>query len=152
VDRFTVLYSNAGITPAIETTALSTLYRLLDMECDTDDVAPMLTVPTTPARNPNLAAPAYPTMWEVVFHKYSRVKDQTRGIGKVIGDALAAHNFPRPDAPTLIYGARNWTVHGMLLTSFFRGSQRKYETFIDNINLLLAAALAGVSQQLATKI
>jgi hypothetical protein len=151
--RFRIVYASAGIsTSPEEASILQTLYALLDMECDTDDVAPMLTLPASPPRNPHLAAPSYPTMWEVIFSKYLRPTDRTRGIGRVIGHELAAHRHPRPDGPVLIYGARNWTVHGMLLTSFFRGSRRKYETFIDNINLLLAAALAGASRELAARI
>ncbi len=153
IDRFRIIYAGAGITASPEESSiLQTLNGLLDMECNTRDVAPMLTIPSSSPRNPNLAAQPYPTMWEVIYKKYLRPTDQARGIGKVIGHALASRRYPRPDGPTLIYGARNWTVHGMLLTSFFRGSEHKYRTFVDNINLLLASVLAGASRELAARV
>jgi hypothetical protein len=133
LDQFKLLYKAASPDAKLETSCISTLHRLLDMECATTGITPIL-------------GTANPTMWEVIYHKYCRPKDRTRGIGKVIGNALAKKQFPRPDGPTLIYGARNWAVHGMLLTSFFRGSRQKYLTFIDNITLLLAATLRGAAQ------
>jgi hypothetical protein len=88
-------------------------------------------------------------MWEVIDQKYTRAVDRTRGLGKEISLALNAKTLPNPDGPTLIYGARNWAVHGMLLTSFFRGSKQKYLTFIDNITLLLSLTLRGAAAKLA---
>ena len=109
------------------------------MECSADGINNVL--------NPG----GTPTMWEVIDQKYSRTQDRAQGIGKVIFVALAAGQLPTPDGPTLIYGARNWSVHGVLLTSFFRGSQQKYMTFIDNITLLLSAVLDGAARNLLNK-
>lgn len=139
--RFRLLYSSATINNQLETACLKNLHALLGMECKTDGLKPTLGLKYT-----------YPTMWEVIHHKYSRAEDYKRGIGKVIAEALAKHQLPVVDGPTLIYGARNWTVHGVLLTSFFRGSPQKYLTFINNIELLLAATLNGAATSIYPKL
>jgi hypothetical protein len=136
LQRFTVLYNFATVDPAVETQCLTTLKQLLSMECNAADVTPII----NPGGNP--------TMWEVIDQKYSRPQDRARGIGRIITAALNAATAPNPSAPILIYGARNWAVHGMLLTSFFRGSRQKYLTFIDNITLLLSMVLRGAATNL----
>lgn len=137
--RFKLLYDYAGIDPAIESQALRTLNDLLGMSCICDGVTSVLGRPD-------------PTMWEVIDQKYSRPKDRTMGIGRAISSALDAGILPNLDGPTLIYGARNWAVHGMLLTSFFRGSLQRYVIFSENITLLLAASLSGTARKFADQI
>jgi hypothetical protein len=147
--RFEVLYRFAGLAPAVESTCLDALNSLLSMECQTGGV------------QGELKADGTPTMWEVIYHKYMRSEDRRRGIGKIIAHALDGArrrnarfapggrvDNPPPAAtgPTLVYAARNWAVHGMLLTSFFRGSRQKYIRFIENITLLLSAVLDGAAQ------
>ena len=153
--RFEVLYRFANIDTALERSCLDNLNALLSMECATPDVTG------------ELKADGTPTMWEVIYHKYMRPEDRTRSIGKTIGNAIAhaksehakitqASRKDQPslsvDGPTLIYAARNWAVHGMLITSFFRGSKQKYISFIDNIALLLSAVLEGASKKLLAKV
>lgn len=133
--RFATLYRFAAVDPALERNCVTTLHALLGTQCNAVGMGSVLG---------NL----YPTMWEIIDQKYAGAKDRKRGIGKVISSALRRRVLPEPDAPTLIYGARNWAVHGMLLTSFFRGSKQQYITFIDNITLLLSATLRGTAENL----
>ena len=153
--RFQVLYNSAGVDACFQCTCLKTLSALLSMECRSAGLIGVLKADSTP------------TIWEIIFWKYMRPEDRRRSIGKVIGTALdkaTAENaksgkanrrdqpMPVADGPMLIYAARNWAVHGMLLTSFFRGSRQKYITFIDNITLLLSAVLDGAARNLLTKL
>ena len=168
--RFEELYAAARLVKSFEREVVDALTESLDIECNAIGIrrkikklkpprnAPgRVQRPYNPSykRNPaigthplykprkEMSAVEYPTMWEVIDQKYSRPEDRQRpySIGKTISEALAKGDWPRPTGPQLIYGARNWTVHGMLLTSFFRGSSAKYPAFIENIQLLLAAVL-----------
>jgi hypothetical protein len=139
LERFKLLHKFAAVDPAAEKTCVDLMHNLLSMECATNDVKAYLVA-------------GNPTMWEVIFYKYLRPEDQKCGIGRVIAAALAKKSMPKTDGATIIYGARNWTVHGVLLTSFFRGSHRKYQTFMDAIQLLLAATLHGAAQNLRGRI
>lgn len=141
LERFKLLYGSAAVDSTLETACLKALHDLLGMECKAEGLQPTLGLKYT-----------YPTMWEIIHHKYTRPEDHKRGIGRVIATALKARTLPVIDGPTLIYGTRNWTVHGVLLTSFFRGSRQKYLTYIANIQLLLAAALAGAANSIYSKI
>jgi hypothetical protein len=140
LERFKLLYAFAGVDPKIEASCISTLNALLSMECKADGVISVL----NPGGNP--------TMWEVIDQKYSRPIDRKRGLGKLIHTALLSKKLPQADGPTLIYGARNWAVHGMLLTSFFRGSRQKYITFVDNLVLLLSLVLRGAAGKFEKRI
>ncbi len=152
--RFAALYASANIDAVEEKDALQTLHDLLSMECKAQGVVG------------ELKADGTPTMWEIIYHKYMRPKDRGCGLGKILSPVLEAakkanaapaskridHPMPNIDGPTLIYAARNWAVHGMLLTSFFRGSREKYLTFSENITFLLAATLDGASRKLLTRL
>ncbi len=81
------------------------------------------------------------TMWEVIFYKYIVPNQRNMGIGRDIATALAAGHLPAPDLPTIIYGARNWNVHGVLISSSFRGSRQKHITFVESICLILSEVL-----------
>jgi hypothetical protein len=139
-DRFKVLYLNAHLDSSLEKSCVDTICKLLGMECKAKDIVSIIDPKKTP------------TMWEVIDQKYTNETDRKRGLGKVIAVSLKANILPTPDGPTLIYGARNWAVHGMLLTSFFRGSQQKYITFVDNITLLLSMVLEGISKDILKKL
>jgi len=157
LNRFKALYQSAGIDQQIEGACLKAINALLSMECKTNDVPG------------EFKADGTPTMWEVIYHKYLRPEDRRRktGIGSTITSRLDAakslnagvstkdrinHALPVGDGPSLIYAARNWGVHGVLLTSFFRGSRQKYNTFIDNITLLVSITLAGTARNLYAKL
>ncbi|MCW1912118.1 hypothetical protein OJ996_00945 [Luteolibacter sp. GHJ8] len=155
--RFEVLYQSAALDPTLESACVGNINSLLSMECRADSMVGVLRADGTP------------TMWEIIYHKYMRPEDRTRPMGSAIGAALNAasvanaaaaaagtkrvnHAPPAIQGPALIYAARNWAVHGMLITSFFRGSHQKYITFINNITLLLAAVLEGASKNLLPKL
>lgn len=157
IERFKVIYKIAALDPLLEKSCVDTLNKLLSMECKATGITGVLTADGTP------------TMWEVIYHKYMRPEDRKRSLGKAIalaltnaqnanalattaGNKLTIQPTPVVDGHVLIYAARNWAVHGMLLTSFFRGSREKYITFIDNISLLLSAVLEGASRNLLLKI
>jgi len=157
VKRFEILYKFAALDSDLEKSCVETLNKLLSMECKADGIVGILRADNTP------------TMWEVIYRKYMRPEDRRRPMGKAIATALdkaqtandqaLETSTPRNNQPPpivqghdLIYAARNWAVHGMLLTSFFRGSHSKYTTFINNITLLLSAVLEGASRNFLSKL
>lgn len=157
LNRFDLIYRAANLNPSIEGPCVHNLNELLSMECQADGIVGVLTADGTPV------------MWEVIYHKYMRPEDKRRPLGRLINTAIqnaqvahaaadaagtkrTAQPKPQVRGPDIIYAARNWAVHGMLLTSFFRGSQQKYITFIDNITLLLAAVLDGSARTLLPKL
>jgi hypothetical protein len=127
--RFRVLYEFAQVPQAIIEAETTLLNQLLRSECRAQPL------PGLPA------ADAY-TMWEVIYYKYIVPKERTRGIGRSITAALTRDACPYLDAPAIIYGARNWNVHGVLLSSSFRGTRRKHVAFMNSIMLLLSEVLA----------
>jgi hypothetical protein len=137
--RFELVYAFAKLDATTEAHCLKTIKDSLGMACRATGVTSVL-------------GGSDPTMWEVIDQKYSRPADRQRGLGKVIKTALLAGTIPNPSGPELIYGTRNWAVHGMLLTSFFRGSRQKYITFIDSITLLLSCVLKGAAEELKAKL
>jgi hypothetical protein len=127
--RFRLLYEFAQIPAPIAEAEQTLLNQLLRMECEAESLA---------------GAPNKPSymMWEIIFYKYIVAHQQTLGIGHRIATALASGACPYLDAPAIIYGARNWNVHGVLLSSSFRGTRRKYVAFMNSIMLLLSEVLA----------
>jgi hypothetical protein len=87
-------------------------------------------------------------MWEVIFYKYITPDQRNMGIGKAIGSALQGGMMPHLDTPLIVYGARNWQVHGVLISSSFRGTRQKYTVFIDAINFVLSEVLARSANRL----
>ncbi len=152
--QFEVLYGFAGLDAKLEKNCVDNLNALLSIECQTDNLTG------------ELKADGTPTMWEVIYWKYMRQQDRKRPMGRIISAALRRAQIenvkagsnrcdqPHPVAtgPALIYAARNWAVHGMLLTSFFRGTRQKYTSFIDSITLLLSAVLRGSAKNLLAKL
>ncbi len=127
--RFRVLYEFAQIPTPIVKAEQTLLNQLLRMECQAQPLA---------------GAPNKPSymMWEIIFYKYIVAHQQTLGIGHRIATALANGASPYLDAPAIIYGARNWNIHGVLLSSSFRGTRRKYVVFMNSLMLLLSEVLA----------
>jgi hypothetical protein len=97
--------------------------------------------PWTPINNP-------PTILEVIYFKYTVASEQSRGLGKKLLKAATTDNYESLDLPTLIYATRNWNIHGVLLSSSFRGTRKKFNLWIDTINLTLAEVLANSSKAL----
>ena len=132
--RFKVLYEFAKIPPVRETEYSQTLEKLLGMDCKAADVIIKITGNNSP------------TMWEVIDQKYVTPAYQNRRPWKRIHSALAAGKKPTVILPEVKYLARNWAVHGVLTSSFFRGSKMKYLTFVGT----LIKATADVLQRTAT--
>jgi hypothetical protein len=144
--QFEQIYKFASVNQNLATDCLVKLNNLLSMRCEAQGVEGIFEEKRHAYPMPAYPMPKLkplPTMWEVIFHKYLTPTDQTRGLGKEIMMALQAQKMPRVDGPTLIYATRNWAVHGVLLTSFFRGSRQKFMIYIDNITLLLSAVVRG---------
>jgi hypothetical protein len=138
-DRFRILYDFAQIPGQLISDEEKLLNQLLSMECRAQPL------PGAPVQQ------SY-TMWEVIYYKYTVGHDRRRGIGASIGRALAAGTLPQLDAPKIIYGARNWNVHGVLLSSSFRGTRRKYVAFMNSVMLLLSEVLSRTAARLFPKI
>jgi hypothetical protein len=129
--RFRVLYNFAQVPEPIIFAEQKLLNQLLGMECEAEPLAGVLNKPPY-------------TMWEIIFYKYTVEPQRKRGIGRLIGSALADGACPYLDIPAIIYGARNWNVHGVLLSSSFRGTRRKYEAFMNSLMLVLSEVLARI--------
>ena len=86
-----------------------------------------------------------PTILEVIYFKYTVAHEQTRGLGKKLFRAATTKNYHALDLPTLIYATRNWNIHGVLLSSSFRGTRKKFNIWIDTVNMGLARVLEGTA-------
>ena len=143
---FEQIYNFASVNQNLATDCLTKLNDLLSMRCAAQDIEGIFAEKTRAYPMPAYPKPKpkpLPTMWEVICRKYLTPRDRLRGLGKKIMTALQAQKMPTVDGPTLIYATRNWAVHGVLLTSFFRGSRFKFMIYIDNITLLLSAVVRG---------
>lgn len=74
------------------------------------------------------------------------------GVGRTIMQALASSPPADLDIPTIIYAARNWNVHGVLVSSSFRGTRQKYVKFIESIMLVLSEVLARAAADFESRL
>ena len=130
LDRFRVLYQYCGLSSVDARGFECTLHTLLALP---------MHVRHFPWRSVNTP----PTILEVIYYKYTVAHEQNRGLGKKLLAAAISNNLGGLDLPTLIYATRNWNVHGVLLSSSFRGTRKKFNLWIDTVNLALANVLAG---------
>lgn len=86
----------------------------------------------------------------MIYYKYTVAHEQTRGLGKKLFHAATSANYLPLDLPTLIYATRNWNIHGVLLSSSFRGTRKKFNIWIDTVNLALARILEGTASAIRT--
>jgi hypothetical protein len=135
LERFRVLFKRSGLSPSDIAAKENTLHSLLRL-------------PMNVKHFPWVATNSPPTILEVIYFKYTVQAEQTRGTGKKILNATVTGNYAALDLPTLIYATRNWNIHGVLLSSSFRGTQKKFDLWIDTINLALAQVLEGSSKTL----
>ena len=135
LERFRVLFNNAGISAADIAKTEKTLHSLLALPMHVKHF------PWGAINNP-------PTILEVIYFKYTVPAEQSRGLGKKILQAATTRNYSALDLPTLIYATRNWNIHGVLLSSSFRGSQKKFNLWIDTINTAISQVLGGASKAL----
>jgi hypothetical protein len=127
--RFEVLYDFAQVPTALVAAEHKLLNQLLNMECKAEPIS---------------GAPkkSHYKMLEMIFYKYTVANQQKTRVGKMIKDALNAAPSPALDVPVIIYAARNWNVHGVLISSSFRGTRKKYVKFVESIMLVLSNVLA----------
>jgi|688.fasta_scaffold245820_1 hypothetical protein len=135
LERFRVLFNSSNLSTAIITAREKSLHSLLRLPMHVQHF------PWTPINNP-------PTILEVIYFKYTVPNEQSRGLGKKLLKAATTGNYESLDLPTLIYATRNWNIHGVLLSSSFRGTRKKFNLWIDTINLTLAEVLANSSKAL----
>jgi hypothetical protein len=131
LSRFRLLYRDSGFSPSDEATALTQLHAILSSTRHPDEFpwAPLATI----------------RVIDVIYHKYTPDSYKGRGpVGKAIEDVVVGGRpITSLDLPTLIYATRNWTVHGSLLDSSFRGAPQQYQLYITIITKALAATLGG---------
>jgi hypothetical protein len=133
--KFKVLYKFADVPQDVIDTEEKLLNRLLHMECGAEPL-------------PNAPLKSHYKMYEVIFYKYI-VPDQRRfKVAKLLEAAIRGGVDPILDAPTIIYAARNWYVHGVLISSSFRGTRQKHIVFTDSVTFLLSEVLVRCSIKL----
>ncbi len=127
--RFRAIYALAALTSAEETAYLAPLHTTLSLTRVTN-AFPWATLPAV-------------RVIDLIYYKYTpsgyRTKgDAARAIANV---ATGKKTVSSLDLPTLIYATRNWTVHGALLDSSFRGAPQQYQLYITTITKSLADVL-----------
>jgi hypothetical protein len=139
LDRFRVLFQHCdppvGDAKATETTLHS-----------------LLALPMHVQHFPWASVNTPPTILEVIYRKYTVASEQNRGLGKKVLQVITTGNYTALDLPTLIYATRNWNIHGVLLSSSFRGTRKKFNLWIDSINGALATVLEGAALALRNAI
>ncbi len=135
LDRFRILFQHCGL-PRTDARAIEHILHSL------------LALPMHVKHFPWSSVNKPPTILEVIFFKYTVANEQSRGLGKKLLQAATTNNYEALDLPTLIYATRNWNIHGVLLSSSFRGTRKKFNVWIDHINLALARVLDGSAEAL----
>lgn len=145
IKQFEQIYQFASLNIKLANDCLTNLNDLLATRCAAEGINGIFGSVLSGKKRayPTPGTPPFPTMWEVIDHRYLRPSDRKRGLGRVITMGLRSKTMPIGDGPGLIYATRNWAVHGVLLTSFFRGSPQKFMAYIDNVTLLLSAVMRG---------
>jgi hypothetical protein len=132
LERFRVLFDGSLVSVGVVKAYVKNLHALLALPMHVQYF------PWTSVNSP-------PTLLEVIYFKYTVSHEQNRGIGKKLLQAATSANYHALDLPTLIYATRNWNIHGVLLSSSFRGTRKKFNIWIDTINLALATVLEGTA-------
>jgi hypothetical protein len=132
LERFGVLFQHCGLPTADANALEATLHSLLALP---------MHVRHFPWASVNIP----PTILEVIYYKYTVAREQNRGLGKKLLRAATTKTYSHLDLPTLIYATRNWNIHGVLLSSSFRGTRKKFNVWIDTINMALARVLEGTA-------
>jgi hypothetical protein len=138
-DSFRVLFEHCGLASADIAAYEKTLHSILTTEIK-PDYFPWASG-TTPI-----------TILDEIYFKYTVAKQQGLGIGKKLHKSITTKKINDLDLPTLIYAARNWNIHGVLITTSFRGPIRKFNLWVDTINKAQARILEGASAAFKTQI
>jgi hypothetical protein len=132
LERFRVLFQHCGLPTVDANTLELTLHSLLAL-------------PMYVRHFPWASVHTPPTILEVIYFKYTVTREQSRGVGRKLLRAATTGNYRHLDLPTLIYATRNWNIHGVLLSSSFRGTRKKFNVWIDTVNIALARILEGAA-------
>jgi hypothetical protein len=130
LERFRILFDGSLLSDVDEKAYVKNLHALLAL-------------PMHVQHFPWVAVNSPPTLLEVIYFKYTVAHEQNRGLGKKLLQAATNANYHALNLPTLIYATRNWNIHGVLLSSSFRGTRKKFNLWIDTINLALATVLVS---------
>lgn len=124
--RFRAIYALACLTTAEESAYLAPLHATLELQRATKEF-------------PWAALPAVRVI-DLIYYKYTPSGYKSKGpAARAIADvALGSKSVTSLDLPTLIYATRNWTIHGSLLDSSFRGAPQQYQLYITTITKSLA--------------
>lgn len=132
LERFRILFDGSLLPDVDEKTYVKNLHALLALPMHVQHF------PWIPVNSP-------PTLLEVIYFKYTVAHEQNRGLGKKLLQAATSGNYHALGLATLIYATRNWNIHGVLLSSSFSGTRKKFNIWIDTINLALAKILEGTA-------
>ena len=102
LDSFCVLFRHSDLSAAEAAGFETLLHQLLASEMDVEHF------PWGPRNSPL-------TTLDVIFFKYTVVKQQKLGVGKKLSQAINSKIYNNLNLPTLIYATRNWNVHGVLI-------------------------------------
>lgn len=133
--KFRVLHKRAGLPAAVEADHVAKLRKLLFSH---------LKVTMFPW-NPGIEST---TIINVVYQKYTDPSQHKRANYKTVKAAIDADQPGLIDLSLIIYLTRNWTLHGSLLNSGFRGPKEKFELYIDTVNQALADILLGAAKEI----
>jgi hypothetical protein len=136
LNRFRLLYRDAGLTASDEAGLLAPLHATLSSIRHPEQFpwAPLASV----------------RVIDLIYHKYT--PDSYKGKGKSARtiEAVVLHGQPLTslDLSTIIYSTRNWTVRGSLVDSSFRGAPQQYHLYITTVTKALAAVIGGYAHAL----
>jgi len=139
LERFKMLYRQTAQTRVEQDNSLKILHNILKQPME------VTSFPWVPIKSP-------PTILEVIYQKYMQPPEQKRAIGKMMLSSIQNSAYGQLDLPTLIYATRNWNVHGVLLSSSFRGTGKKFLLWVKTVGCELTRALEGSGQFVLSKI
>ncbi len=136
LSRFRLLYRDSGFSTTDEAVALKQLHATLSLARQ-PDAFPWAPLPRV-------------RIIDLIYYKYTPDSYKGRGsAGKAIEEVvIGGKPVSSLDLPTLIYATRNWTVHGSLVDSSFRGAPQQYQLYITTVTKALATTLGGYAAAL----
>lgn len=140
IERFGVLYNTANLTPAEKTSYLSVLHNTLGL-VRVPDAFPWATLPQI-------------RIIDLIYHKYTPDPYKAKGdAGRLVRDIVTGSQpITSLELPSIIYLTRNWTLHGALLNSSFRGSPKQFQRYITTITEVMALVLERSATELEKRI
>ena len=131
LSRFRLMYGDSGLSGSNEAQILAQLHATLSSLRHPDEF------PWAPLAEVRII--------DLIYYKYTPDAYKGRGPSGQAIEAVVIGGQPVSslDLPTLIYATRNWTFHGSLIDSSFRGAPQQYQLFITTITKALAATIGG---------